>query len=247
MIHRKLLIAASKLLNRGSQITENCHHLGSRGKADAWRQDNVALFCKWKRVDRCFQIVARSANGTLLLAAGRRSWAFYTRKKTTCLHFLPLFVVQRAIGQRRPLLQVETGRSMPPDRRQKRKWNVTFCSWKMKLGISRTGKNYPLALLTFIRGTEGDRATSSSCASRNGSIDASRLSLEAQMKRDFMQLASKLEHFGHGKKTACLQFLPLLMALRELGQRRPLVQVETSRLMLLDCLWKRKWNLTSCS
>ena len=41
---------------------------------------------------------------------------------------------------------------------------------------------------SFVRGPEGDRATSPSSASRNGSIDASRLSLEAQMQRYFMQL-----------------------------------------------------------
>ena len=57
-----------------------------------------------------------------------------------------------------------------------------------------------LALFTFVRGTEGDRATLPSFASRNGSIDASRLSLEAQMERDFMQLEGEVGHFPHGKK-----------------------------------------------
>ena len=143
------------------------------------RQGNVALFCKWKRVDRCFQIVDRSANCTLLLVAGRRSWAFYTRKKTTCLHFLPLFMAQRATGQRRPLLQVETGRSMLPDRRQKRKLHVTSCSWKTKLGIYTRKKNYLLALFIFVRGVEGDEATSPSFTAGNEAIDASSSSLEA--------------------------------------------------------------------
>ena len=72
----------------------------------------------------------------LFLAAGRRSWAFYTQKK-----------------------------------------------------------NYMLALLTFVRGAEGDRAPSFSSASRNGSIDAARALLEAQMERDFMQLAGKAGYF----------------------------------------------------
>ena len=93
-----------------------------------------------------------------------------------------------ATGQRRPLLQVETGRSMLPDRRQKRKLNVTSCSWKTKLGILHTEKNYLLAFLTFVHGAEGDRATSPSSASRNGSIDASRSLLEVQIERYFLQL-----------------------------------------------------------
>ena len=76
---------------------------------------------------------------------------------------------------------------------------MTSCSWKAKLGIFHTEKTDLLALFTFIRGAEGDRATSSSSASRNGSIDASRLSLEAQMERDFMQLEGEVGHFAHGK------------------------------------------------
>ena len=49
---------------------------------------------------------------------------------------------------------------MLPDRRQKRKWNVTSGSWKTKLGTLHTEKkNYLLALLTFVRGAEGDRST----------------------------------------------------------------------------------------
>ena len=60
-------------------------------------------------------------------------------------------------------------------------------------------KNYLLALFTFVRGAEGDRATSPSSASRNGSIHASRLSLEAQMERDFILLEGEARHFAHGK------------------------------------------------
>ena len=71
---------------------------------------------------------------------------------------------------------------------------------------------------------------------QKGLIDASRLSLEAQMERDFMQLEGEVGHFAHGKKTTCLRFLPLFMAQRAIGQRRPLLQVETGRLMLPDCL-----------
>ena len=61
-------------------------------------------------------------------------------------------------------------------------------------------KPYLLALFTFVHGAEGDRATSPSSTSRNGLIDASRLSLEAQMQRDFMHLEGEVGHFAHGKK-----------------------------------------------
>ena len=69
------------------------------------------------------------------------------------------------------------------------------------MGTLHTEKNYLLVTFSFDRGSEGDRATSSSSASRNGSIDASRLSLEAQLQRDFMQLESEVGHLAHGKKT----------------------------------------------
>ena len=75
---------------------------------------------------------------------------------------------------------------MFPDRCQKRKWNVTSCSWKGKLGTLHTEKNYLFAPFTFVRAAEGNRATLPSFASRNGSIDASRLSPKAQMERDFV-------------------------------------------------------------
>ena len=39
-----------------------------------------------------------------------------------------------------------------------------------------------------------------SFAGRHKSIDASRLSLEVQMERDFMQLEGEVGHFAHGKK-----------------------------------------------
>ena len=56
------------------------------------RQGNIALFCKWKRVDLCIQIVARSANCMLLLAAGRRSWAFtHGKKLPACAFYLCLW------------------------------------------------------------------------------------------------------------------------------------------------------------
>ena len=93
----------------------------------------------------------------------------------------------------------------------------------------------------------GDRATSSSSASRNGSIDASRLSLEAEMEHYFMLLEGEGGHFANEKKTTCLRFLPLFVAQRATGQRRLLLQVKTGRLMVPDRRQNRKWNVTSCS
>ena len=81
-----------------------------------------------------------------------------------------------------------------------------------EVGHFTHGKKCLLALLTFVHGAKGDRETSPSSARRNGSIDAARALLEAQIERDFMQLAGKAEHFGHGKKTTCLQFLALFVA-----------------------------------
>ena len=103
------------------------------------------------------------------------------------------------IGQRRPLLQVETGQLMLPNRRQKRKWNVTSCSWKAKLGTLHTEKNYLFAFLTFVHGGQSDRVASPSFARRNGSIDASKLSLKVQMERYFMVLEGYVGNFAHGK------------------------------------------------
>ena len=79
------------------------------------------------------------------------------------------------------------------------------------LSTLHTGKKYLLAILTFVCSAEGDRATSS-FASRNGSIDASRLSLKAQMEREFMLLEGEVGHFANGKKTTCLRFLLLFVA-----------------------------------
>ena len=115
--------------------------------------------------------------------------------------------MQRAIGQCRPFLKVETVRFMLPDCLWKRKWNMTSCSWKAKLDTLHTKKTYLLAPFTFVCGTGGDRATSPYFASRNGSIHASKLSLEAQMECDFILLEGKVGHFAHGKKLpACNSF-----------------------------------------
>ena len=64
-------------------------------------------------------------------------------------------------GQCRPLLQVETGRLMLPERRWKCKWNVTSCSWQAKLGTLRTGKITYLQFLSLFvayRGRQGNIA-----------------------------------------------------------------------------------------
>ena len=73
----------------------------------------------------------------------------------------------------------------------------------------------------------GDRATSSSSASKNVSIDASTLSLEAQMERDFMELEGKVGHFAHGKKQIVAIFTFVRGAEGDGTQRCPLLQVET--------------------
>ena len=49
----------------------------------------------------------------------------------------------------------------------------------MKLGTLHTEINYLLAILSFAPSAKGDGATLPSCASRNGSIDASISLLEA--------------------------------------------------------------------
>ena len=83
---------------------------------------------------------------------------------------------------------------------------LSSCCWKAKLGTLHTEKNYLLVTFSFLYGSEGDRLTSPFSSSRNGLIDASRLSLEAQMKRDFMQLKGEVGHVAHGKKPTCLRF-----------------------------------------
>ena len=88
-------------------------------------------------------------------------------------------MAQRAIGQRRPLLQVEMGRLTLLDCLWKRKWNVTSCNWKAKLGTLHMEKNYLLALFTFVRGVEGDDMMSPSFSAENKAIDASSSLLEA--------------------------------------------------------------------
>ena len=137
-------------------------------------------------------------------------------------------MAKRARRQRRPLLQVETGRLMLPDCLRKWKWNVTSCYWNAKLDTLHTEKNYLLAIFTFAHGAEGDRATSPSFASRNGSIDASKLSLDIQMERDFMLLEGEVGHFAHGKKK--LPTCAFYLCSWRRGRRRNVA---------LFCSWKR--------
>ena len=115
------------------------------------------------------------------------------------------------IGQRRPLLQAETGRLMLPDRRQKRKWNVTSAAGRRSWHFTH-GKKYPLAIFSFVRDAEGDGATSPSSSSRNGSIDTSRSSPEAQMEHYFCSWKAKLGTLHTEKKPTCFRFLPSFMA-----------------------------------
>ena len=67
-------------------------------------------------------------NGTLLHAAGRRSWALYTQERTSCLWFFAFFIVRKVIEQRRPLLQIEMGRLMLLDCRWKHSVQRSKCS-----------------------------------------------------------------------------------------------------------------------
>ena len=83
-----------------------------------------------------------------------------------------------------------------------------------------------LALFTFVYGTKDGRATSPSFEGKNGSIDASKLSLEAQMERNFMLLKGEVGHFAYEKKAICLCILHLFMAQRAIGQHRPLLQLK---------------------
>ena len=69
-----------------------------------------------------------------------------------------------------------------------------------EVGPFANGKTYLLAIFTFVHGAEGDRATSPSFASRNRSIDASKLSLKVQMQLYFMLLEGEVGHFAHRKK-----------------------------------------------
>ena len=108
-------------------------------------------------------------------------------------------------------------------------------------------KNYLLAIFSIFPLAEGNRATLSSSASRDGSIDTSRLSLKAEMERYFMLLEGEGGHIANEKKPTCLRFLPLFMVQRATGQRRPLLQVKTGRLMVPDRRQNRKWKVTSCS
>ena len=49
-----------------------------------------------------------------------------------------------------------------------------------KAGHFTHGKNYLLPIFSFVRGAEGDKATSPSFVGENAAIDASSLSLEAR-------------------------------------------------------------------
>ena len=129
-------------------------------------------------------------------------------KKNTCLRVFHLLMAQRATGQRRTLVQVQRGRLMLPDRRWKRKWHVASCSWYSKLGSLHTEKIYLLANLSFVRGAEGDWATSPSFSIVNGPIDASSSSLEAPIATFYMRRGCEREQFSHGKQMpVCRSFI----------------------------------------
>ena len=134
----------TKIINRGIQITENCHQLLTTCEAEARRT----------RGDRTTSPSSANGNGSIDVSRSspeaqmercflqlEDEVGHFTHGKNACLHFLPLFMAQRAIGKLRPLLQVETGLLMPPERCWKRKLNVISCSWQAKLNTLDTEKN----------------------------------------------------------------------------------------------------------
>ena len=56
-----------------------------------------------------------------------------------------------------------------------------------EVGHLHTEKKYLLAIVSFVRGTEGHEATSPSFAAENAAIDASSSSLEALIATRYMQ------------------------------------------------------------
>ena len=120
-----------------------------------------------------------SADGTLLHAAGMRSWALYRRKQITCLRFFSLFVEQRATGQLGTLVQLETSRLMLPARRWKRPLQLNTFGGDANRSSFTTANKYLFADLLLFESGEGDETTRLSFASANAGIDVSSALLEA--------------------------------------------------------------------
>ena len=91
------------------------------------------------------------------------------------------------------------------------------------MGTLHRGKKYLLAIFTFVCDVEGDRAMFPFFANRNGSIDASRLSLEAFIATLYMQRGCEREHFTHGKQNTYLPIFDSLQVERVRRQHRPLL------------------------
>ena len=132
---------AAKLLNCGSQITKNYHHLLTICEAEA----------RQTRGDRATLPSFASRNGS-----------------------------------------IDVSRSSPEAHMER-----YFMQLEGEVGHSVHGKKLPACDFSFVCGAEGDTAASASFESRNGSIDASKLSLEAQMERDFMLLEGEVGHCAH--------------------------------------------------
>ena len=65
-----------------------------------------------------------------------------------------------------------------------------------KVGHFAHGKNYVLAILSFVHSTEGDEAMSPSFAAKNVAIDASNSLLEGLIAPLYMQRGCKREQFN---------------------------------------------------
>ena len=76
-----------------------------------------------------------------------------------------------------------------------------------KVGHFKHGKKPPACNFDLRSWWRGRQGTSPSFESKNGSINASKMSLEAQMKRDFMLLEGEVGHFAYGKKIPICQSL----------------------------------------
>ena len=110
-----------------------------------------------------------------------------------------------------------------------------------------THKNtYLLANLLFVHGIEGDGERRTLVQGTKGSIDASSSSLETPIATHHMLGGMQTGGVSQRQTIACLQIFCCLRAKRGTRQRRPLLQLKTSRLMLPALGWKRPLQLITC-
>ena len=157
-----------------------------------WPASKVAILQSLRRIYCHLQGVSLGPNGTLFYAIGMRSRALYTWNKITCLRIFRLFVAQRATGQRRPPLKIQTGRLMLPAHRWKRPLQLITCREDTNGSSFTTANKHLFANLLLFESGEGDEATSPSFAAKNASIDASSSSLEAPIATYYMQRGMRM-------------------------------------------------------